>query len=644
MAGWFPWIAAESVVIGAALLALGFLVADATVGGRGLDAVTRWALAFPGVVAYSLLLMLAHIASRGHVFSSPWVVRGVTLATGALLAGLKIARRPPRTRSSSAAILGAAAMVALGLLVWATPVARVAPLEIPGSDTGWHMGWTGQLLNGEATPSSIITGGVPNYYPWMFHALAALVANLTPGGRAFHALGPLQVLQVAGALLALFALGSFLGRSWQSGAATALFGGIAAGLAFAVIRSIDQVIETPRSGGPRGTYNVVFNNLAPPLPRDLGYALFAAFLVLVVVGTARRDMILLVAAGATLGLIGLTAAEFFFVGLAVGALVVPFMKGGRSRWLLAASVVLPALGIYTLWLIPLLASYRHLGGFVNTTAVRAITLSPTAILMSWGLSTPFAVIGAVRWIPRIRRDQAARVALGLLLLSGGLLAAAAASQPLLGEGFLILGRASRYWPLLHLAVAVYAGLGAGALLLHLGKNHRTGAAAAAISIVLVAVLLPWDVSWDYPGRRVSSEVLANAVLGRESNLLTAVARPGRGRCVVATPSLQFTTFAYTGYRMVALEGSPTHRGNFARIRWRDIYHRIPSDEERLGDLGRLTDGSLSRGSFRAIVAKYGVNLLVIPRSRMLSPAYDDYPDLGPASSRYAVLLVSPCPR
>jgi hypothetical protein len=643
MVGWFPKQVVESSVTAAALLLFGYLLADAIVGHRQFDKVTRWALAFPALVAYALALMLVHMASGGRVLGNAWVVRGIFIATAAFLIAGRWRAGPGLTRTPRTVAIAAGGVVLLGIALWGLPLARMVPLAPPGSDTGWHMGWTSQLLNGETTPSALITGAVPNYYPWMFHGLAAFVSNLIPGGRAYDALGPLQLLQVTGALLALFALGHHLGRNWQSGAGVAVLGGMAAGVSLALMNRFDRLITTPRTGGPRGTYNVSFNNLAPPLPRDVAYSLFAAFLLLLVIGVSRNDRFPMLAAGVVVGLMGLTSGEYFFVALSVSVVTIAIGARGPDTLRSIAALVLPALIIYAIWLVPLMASYRRLGGFVDTTAVRAIVLSPVAILMSWGLSTPFAVYGAIRWIPRVRRDPGPRVLLATLAISLAVVAGASLVPRILGGGFLVLGRASRYWPVLHLGVAICGGLGLGLLLERVSRARRIAAAAVSVIVLALVLPLPFEVSREYPGRVARSPTLAAALLGSNSNVLTDVARPGRGRCVVATPVLALTAFSYTGYRLMAYEGSRSHAGNFARIRWREIYGRIPPEDQRLSDLHVLAGGRGDRATFTSLLRRYRVNLLVVPRHLTAADVYRGLHELGSdRSDDYAVFLVAAC--
>ena len=76
----------------------------------------------------------------------------------------------------------AAAIVAAGLVVSA------AAWLVPGddyparyTDVLWHEGWIRQLVGGGNAPGGVYAD-VPNAYPWLEHALAALV--MSAGGLA----------------------------------------------------------------------------------------------------------------------------------------------------------------------------------------------------------------------------------------------------------------------------------------------------------------------------------------------------------------------------------------------------------------------------------------------------------------------------
>jgi hypothetical protein len=603
---WYPAIAAQAVLVAAGLLGLGYLIADAALRRSDADVLTRWALAFPAAAGFGLLTTLVHVATRGAVLSSPAIVRGVTAAVAVALLAEKLlrARRAP----TSGRVVGwtAVAVVALAVAVWGQPLLRLFPLGPPIADLGWHAGWTAHLLNGLATPTAPITGDVPNYYPWGFHGILAFVSHLTPGGGAFRGLGPLHLAQVTGVALGLFALGRQVAGRWLGGVSVALFGSLAAGLgamAFAFRGLLDR---TPQSGGPRLTYNAAFHNLAPPLPLDVGLAFLLSALLLASIGVTRDGRGWFAAAGASLGAAGLVSAESFFVGLGV-ALLLCLPAGPVPRRWRAAALFGPALALFAVWLVPLAASYVRLGGFVNTTILNAPDPSPFEVVLSWGWMIPLAVWGLVRWAPRARAEAPARVPLALVAAGALLLVASAAVPALLGEGFMVLGRARRYWPLLHLALSVYAGLGAADLV---GGLARRPAAIAAAAVALALTLpVPVRVSYRLASQTPRSPAVEGALLGGPDEVVSLVARAGHRSCVVAAPSrLTVPIFTVTGYRLVLYgTGAGRRAGNTARIRWRDVYETIPPESERVRANEQLVNGG---ANVRTWIETFGVDLIV----------------------------------
>ena len=112
-------------------------------------------------------------------------------------------------------------LVVAALVLWSYPTLEVFPLHY-SPDTRAHMGWAHQLLNGSPTPTAALSGEIPNFYPWLFHAFTALVSLFTPGGNPFDALVPVHFLFVAGVVLGLFALG----REFRSGPVAPICRGI----------------------------------------------------------------------------------------------------------------------------------------------------------------------------------------------------------------------------------------------------------------------------------------------------------------------------------------------------------------------------------------------------------------------------------
>ena len=131
------------------------------------------------LAATAWLVMLQPLAGVS-VTGSPWTVRFAVVAAAGLaiwrLRSRSIGRLDPRPL---------AATLSAGLLVSAP--AWLAPGDdypARATDVLWHEGWIRQLAGGGRAPGGIYAD-VPNAYPWLEHALAALV--LSAGGLSMTA-------------------------------------------------------------------------------------------------------------------------------------------------------------------------------------------------------------------------------------------------------------------------------------------------------------------------------------------------------------------------------------------------------------------------------------------------------------------------
>ncbi|HJP65499.1 MAG TPA: hypothetical protein VKA30_04255, partial [Actinomycetota bacterium] len=521
-------------------------------------------------------------------------------------------------------------LAAAALVAWGAPLIRSLPIDSAG-DTPWHMGLSTQLLNGESTPAAAVTGSVPNYYPWMYHAMIALLARFTPGGRAYDALSTLHVVLVGGSVATLFALGRELVGTWIGGSAAALLGAMSGGLGFVRVRKFDVVLDPRASDALRylgdllykRSYNVAFANLSPPFPRDLGLVLLMSFLLLVVAGFRRRDRRLLMGAGAAIGMAGLTGNESFVVGMGVAALVTVLPPAGFTRRQLAGWLLAPAFVVAAIWFVPIGISYLRLGGFVNITVVGAVNLTPVAILGGWGVSTPLAAIGFGRRAGDTLRDPGLRVTLALFLVTAAVLLGSVLLKSGFGEAFLSISRRHRFWPLLHLAIVLYGVYGVAWLLDWLGRWRRVLAVVAAAGIVAVAVPSPFIASVGLARALGPAPVLTASLTGEPTFLNAFV--PDRA-CHAAVPgNLAHRVFSYTGYRLVFYRWDD-YQTNYARIRWKNIYQHIPGDQERITENKALVNGTVDAGTWQQLAAKYQLDYVLAPaRAVVGSSAFDGYP-------------------
>ena len=607
-----------SLPVAALLLVLGYLVVDAVTGRTRPDAVTKWGLAFPGLVAYGLVLMLIHIATGGILLSSRvavWVVVGASLL--ALLAWRSLrARRNegPRIPIPRAAILSLVILMAAGVLIWGWPAFRILPIAWGGDiDIIHHMGWASEVLNGGTLPSGPLSGDIPNYYPWLYHGLLALVAQFVPSERAYVAMDAMQFLQVTGAVTGLFALGRYVAGRWIGGASTALLGALSGGFGFFVARGTHLISGGQlRSSGvgrflgdllSRRSYHLAFENLAPPLPRDVTYALVPAFALLLMMGLKERNRRWLLLAGVLMGMEGLLGAESFIVTFGLSVLVT-LLPGTLPRRQVAVSLLLPGLALWSLWVIPLFVHYVEFNGFRNL-ASAPVSLTFWDILGGWGIATPLAVIGGLLSVRRWREDPPIRVAL-LLMIAAAAPMLASLVLPV-GRGFTTLERDHRYWPIFFLAVVIFGGLGLTELI-ERARRRRAGLAIVA-AVVAVGLALPSPVlgTIAFVRQDVKRPLLTDSLEGDPGTLLNVMGR-GRAPLVAVVPrELQPLAAAYTGYRLVAF-------GTVRRqVRWNSIFGRIGSVRQREFVSTALTSGTLPLDRFRRLVGLYHVDIVVQTR-------------------------------
>lgn len=604
----------EAVVIAGVLLVLGYLIVDAVAGKRDLDEVERWGLALGGLCAFSLAMMVVHIGTSGWLFTQEWLVIGVTAVT---TLGLLIPRvASTRERDHSHALL-AGGLVLVAVVVWGSPVFRMMPLTAT-ADTQLHNGWIDQLLAGETTPGATLTGDVPNYYPWLFHALGAVTTTITPGNTPFHALAPLQLVQVAGAVLALFALGRAVARRALTGAGAVLFGAISGGFGFVMLNGFDIVTDPRANEGAAAlayqgdllytrSYNVGFHNIAPAFPRDFAFALLVTFVLTLAIRARRTDPWSDIVAGSALGLAGLTGGETFLTGGLLAVLVLAFEP--QRSFGRAARVLGPAAIIYSLWAMPIVVNYARLDGFVSITHIIPVALPASAIVVSWGWVAPFGAVGLIRALGITRTDPVTRVALLFAVAAGVMLAVSAFIPEILGDAFDTLGRAHRYWPIFYLSAALLAAIGFTALV-DVAKARSNAVAAAVIVVVtLTALVSPVVGSIALPNEINRYPEITAAMTQDEDSLLHRLRSYGPG-CVVAAPnSIARIVFAYTGYRLVLWTGN-WFGENRARIRWAGIYDHIAPEAQRIEDNKTLTTARPGSGPWLEAADRHDVDLIV----------------------------------
>ncbi|CAN5623727.1 hypothetical protein BH20ACT23_BH20ACT23_00870 [soil metagenome] len=598
----------EAIAVALLALAVGYLLVDAAgrLRGRPLGPVLCAGLAPIAVLGLTLVIMIAHMATGGAVLSSPLVTALMVGAAIVAAAAVRFARRGP-FGGSPASLLLLFGLVVLGIAAWSAPMFTRLPLFTSGDDA-WHLAYAAQLMNGATTPSSWFAGSFPNDYPWMFHSVLSVFAHFTPGGRPAHAAATVHVFIVAGSIMVMFALGRELAGRMSGGVGTALFAVMSGGWGF-LIAGATPTLALPRVSEDvqmylgdfvtKRSYNIAFHNLAPAFPRDLSFLLLGGFLLLLLVGVRRRNLLWLVGAGVTLGMVGLTAAESTFAGFAVALLAIVLV--GERRLRMAAAIFGPALVVYALWLAPLLWNQFQHPGF-NDLSDDPVLNPPLVIAGAWGLSLLFGVFGLVIALSRLRGDPGVRIAIALGLATGALLIAASLASRVLGPGFETLGRSHRYWPLIHLALVLFAGLGFAELLARVARLRRIGrvaAVATAVVVIGLGSLSPLLSSIAF-AQKSSSKLITRAT-SEEDTVLNALSPEPGGTCVVAAESrLAGQIASFAGYRFVDGRRPP---------RWESLFGPDEGDTRREANRVLLTGGTdLDR--WMAVAQTYEVDVVV----------------------------------
>lgn len=538
-------------------------------GLRDFGSPERALLSLLGFVGFTLLLMLMHLVTGGAIFGTTYAVPVACVALGVVA----WRRRPMPPRLPLPAVFIGLVLV----LLYVVPIfAAGSALRV--GDPPWHLGWTEQLLAGEAVPTGPAAEVGRNAYPWGFHALMATLVRAVPGSDPLVALEAIHVLVVVALPLAAAVLARRVvaDAGMAAAAAMSLVGGwgwVARGEAIfsatprAPQHGADLVVASPNS---------VYELLAPGSPRELALVLLAAGTAALLAERARPDPRLGVVAGMSFGCAGLVNVPLFLTALVWLLAVAVGVPSARAAVLRAAAV---AGALFSLWAGPVITDYLRYGGFVSITPRLGKEWPLYLAFSSWGILLPLAMLGAWRLRRGLRAADHAFVTLcvATLVLLGLAKARGYFGWTLAGNATLL--HQGRVWPALHLLGAVLAGIGLLWIYRGLIRRGRLVALAAATGLLVIGAVSPvvagiqlGDVVREGRNGFVYSQphVRAGSFVRRAAALLDpadVVAGHGPHGHEIA-----FLLFQFSGTRLAAYD-DPLLDRNDLRIRYRDLAAR-----------------------------------------------------------------------
>jgi hypothetical protein len=554
----------------------------------------RALMALVGLFGFAVVAMVGNLITGGAIFGLP----GIVTAVGVVVVAMGV-RGHLWPRHVPWAPVAAFLLALLVLYVLPVVVARSGARL---GDPQWHLGWTEQLLHGQAIPTGPAPEFARNAYPWGYHALLATLVRLVPGSSTLVALDASHVLFLLGLPLSAACLARRLRRdaAWFAAGAVSLIGGwgwlSAHGVVFAASPSqahhgADLVVASP---------NAVYELFPPALPRELGLITLSAAALFAVLAAAwaRRDepvgnwrrhasfRFALAAgiAGGVTGLISVPLFVTFVVWLTAAAIVAP--RGFRIRlWVVFMAV---AGIVFALWAGPVMGGYLRYGGFVNVTPHVGTEWALSQGLASWGLLAPAAAAGVVFFL--IRRTAATRTFVSFAAASALLMAVAlarpafhwhvAGNRTLLYQG--------RVWPPAHLLGAAFAGVVAAAAFAWLKERRKVLALAFVAAVTVVGVASPALASIRLARLMPTHDkgfIFGSSDFSGDGFVRQAAAHLGPSDVVLVHGSniLAFSMFSFSGARLARFD-DPTLPKNDLRIRFSDLAARW--------------DRQMARGGFR----------------------------------------------
>jgi hypothetical protein len=517
-----------------------------------------------GFIALSVVFEIANIITGGAVFGIAAVVPAIVVI------GVVLLRRQIPAAHGVEWIKAMTLSIPL-ILLYLVPVI-VGGSSLRTGDPPWHLGWTQQLLHGEAVPTGPAADFARNAYPWGWHSVLATLTRLVPGTSPVVAQEAMHIVLIFAIPIAAACVARRIDprSGWWAAGAVSLIGGfgwvVARSAAFVTSPTharygADLVVASPNS---------IYELFPPALPRELGLVVLGAAATWIAWSLRQRDRRVTVTAGVMVGLVGLISVPLFVSALlwTVAAWVAARAPVRRFGELALATAV-----TFGFWAGPVIVSYVRFGGFVNITPQLGKEWSLWTALSSWGLLLPLAAIGlTLAWRQRQRAAPILAMGAATVALLGLCIARGAFGWDLAGNATLL--HQGRVWPPAHLLGAALAGVALAAGYERLRELSTSVAVAGAVLIFGVGAASPalaaralTDVIEHHKDGFIyaTDDVAPDSFVVRASSFLG----PDDIVSVARSDRLAFLLFEYSGCRLADYD-DPGLTHNDLRIRYQDL--------------------------------------------------------------------------
>jgi hypothetical protein len=606
-----------------------------------LETITPW-LKFSEKILYSIptvffwiyLLFLVNIILDGYIFDKPIIITSISFviySVSFLLIKEKIWIQLKNVKPDKILLI----LFSLVLLIYCLPIicSRGGMVWIRG-DMKTHITFISQILLGRRVPSKSYQG-IPNLYPWLFHAIMAYIANIYKSfgfnqiKSVFLAYNTIEITNIFLGYLSLKELaGLIFPKNKTRQRLLVLLTIFSGGLGFIFDRFGDSLILG----------DIIFNHpyvsapifVAPVWPRHLSYTLYLCTLYTIFKLQSKSDnfaeTILL---GLLLGIGAIIQSiPYIIVSAVLGTIMLlDILKGKLNKKIFYALII--SVIIISPWGIPFLISSIK-SGTASTTVMEPIDLNIVELGITLGVIGFFLVYGLYSEWKTGFDSHKYKETVNIFSIIFIILIILSITNSSLGMGinffYVPILRQHKYWSMFYIFLAIYATIGLDKILEYMKEKHGEKITfifkihdyidtykisfAYKQTLLMLALIILLTGSPIYTAIKVTENVKTTSANMEftdsvENELMLVLINKISKYDTVSVPPedliLANDISCFTGAYIMYTED--------VKIKLPGVYDKIPSEEERMKDTLTLY-GNSSYNEKKEIIDKYNIKYVI----------------------------------